>query len=300
MTSKDSTQCYSFKKIKYNTGLLDEAVDATYIIHLEGNGRYDDIMSQLKTYHPTKEVYIVFNKGYKKCKKDEHVKLPAHDLIDAFLQVFKHAKNQNYENILILEDDFIFSEKIKKTSTQHNICSFLNNNNNKNKDYQYFLGCLPLLQLPCTLDGKHYINIGSLGTHAVIYTKKNRDALLNVNQKDITDWDYYSFTHSRRYMYHEPLCYQLFPDTNNSKNWHKDNSIFHIIALLIKKILNLFKLDTQVEPGYPIFYIFSKLFAFIIFILILCIVYKIVNRVIVNRQILKNKFKPKTNLKKKI
>ena len=42
MTSKDSTQCYSFKKIKYNTGLLDEAVDATYIIHLEGNGRYDD------------------------------------------------------------------------------------------------------------------------------------------------------------------------------------------------------------------------------------------------------------------
>ena len=97
MTSKDSTQCYSFKKIKYNTGLLDEAVDATYIIHLEGNGRYDDIMSQLKTYHPTKEVYIVFNKGYKKCKKDEHIKLPAHDLIDAFLQVFKHAKNENYD-----------------------------------------------------------------------------------------------------------------------------------------------------------------------------------------------------------
>ena len=298
MTSKDSTQCYSFKKIKYNTGLLDEAVDATYIIHLEGNGRYDDIMSQLKTYHPTKEVYIVFNKGYKKCKKDDHIELPAHDLIDAFLQVFKHAKNQNYENILILEDDFIFSEKIKTTSTQHDICTFLNNN--KDKDYQYFLGCLPLLQLPCTLDCKHYINIGSIGMHAVIYTKKNRNALLNVNQKDITDWDWYSFTHLRRYTYHEPLCYQLFPDTDNSKNWHKDNSILHVFAVLVKKILNLLKLDNQVEPGYTIFYIFSKLFAFIIFILILCIVYKIVNRVIVNRQILKNKFKPKTNLKKKI
>ena len=64
MELKDSPQCYSFKKIKYNKGLLDEAVDATYIIHLEGNGRYDDIMNQLKIYHPTKEVYIVFNKGF--------------------------------------------------------------------------------------------------------------------------------------------------------------------------------------------------------------------------------------------
>lgn len=293
MELKRSRQCYTFKKMKYNAGLLDDAVDATYIIHLEGNGRYDDIMNQLKIYHPTKEVYILFNKGYKKCQKDEHIKLPAHDLVDAFLHIFKHAKNENYDNILILEDDFIFTEKIKKTSTQQDICTFLNEH--KNEDYQYFLGCLPLLQLPCTLDCKHYINICSLGMHAVIYTKKNRERLLKVNQKNITDWDYYSFTHSRRYTYCEPLCYQLLNDTENSKNWHKDNSILHIIALLTKKIINLFKLDTQIEPGYSFLYIFSKIFAFTLLILILVIVYNIVNRVIV-----KNRLKPKTNLKKKI
>jgi hypothetical protein len=273
MIVKNTLECYTFKKIKYNKGLLDDAVDATYIIHLEGNGRYDDIMNQLKTYHPTKEVYILFNKGYKKCKKDEHIKLPAHDLVDAFLQVFTHAKNQKYDNILILEDDFIFSKKIKKTSTQQDICTFLNNN--KDKDYQYFLGCLPYLQLPCTLDSKHYINICSGGTHAVIYTKKNRERLLNVNQKDITDWDYYSFTHSRRYAYCEPVCYQLFPDTDNSNNWHKDNYIFHMISKLAKKIFKLFKLYTQIEPGYSIFYLYSKIFAFTIIILILVIIYKI-------------------------
>jgi hypothetical protein len=293
MEFKDSSKCYNFKKIKYNKGLLDEAVDATYIINLEGNGRYDDIMSQLETYHPTKEVYIVFNKGYKKCKKDDYIKLPAHDLVDAFLQVFKHAKKENYDNILILEDDFIFTEKIKKESIQNDICSFLNNN--KNKDYQYFLGCLPLLQLPCTLDCKHYINIGSLGTHAVIYTKKNRERLLNVNQKDITDWDWYSFTQVRRYVYNKPLCYQLFNNTENSKNWHKDNYILHIFALLTKKVFNFIKLDTQIEPGYTIFYIISKIFIFTLLILILFIVYNIINRAIV-----KNKFKSKTNLKKKI
>jgi hypothetical protein len=276
MELKESTQCYNFKKIKYNTGLLDDVVDATYIIHLEGNGRYDDIMNQLKTYHPTKEVYIVFNKGYKKCKKSEHIKLPAHDLVDAFLQVFKHAKNQNYDNILILEDDFIFTEKIMKESVQQDIYIFLNNN--KDKDYQYFLGCLPYLQLPCTLDSKHFINICSGGTHAVIYTKKNRERLLNVNQKDITDWDYYSFKNLRRYTYCEPLCYQLFPDTDNSNNWHKDNYIFHMMSKLAKKILNLFKLDTQIEPGYSVFYIFSKIFALtliILLILFLVIIYKI-------------------------
>lgn len=273
MIVKNTPECYTFKKMKYNTGLLHNAVDATYIIHLEGNGRYDDIMNQLKTYHPTKEVYIVFNKGYKKCQKDEHIKLPAHDLVDAFLQVFKHAKNQNYDNILILEDDFIFTEKIKKTSTQQDICTFLNEH--KNEDYQYFLGCLPYLQLPCTLDCKHYINICSVGTHAVIYTKKNREILLNVNQKDIIDWDYYSFTHSRRYVYCEPLCYQLFPDTENSKNWHKDNYILYIISKSVKKFYNILKLNTQIEPGYSIFYIFSKIFAFTIIILILVIIYKI-------------------------
>jgi len=273
MIVKNTPECYTFKKMKYNTGLLHNAVDATYIIHLEGNGRYDDIMNQLKTYHPTKEVYIVFNKGYKKCQKDEHIKLPAHDLVDAFLQVFKHAKNQNYDNILILEDDFIFTEKIKKTSRQQDICTFLNEH--KNEDYQYFLGCLPYLQLPCTLDCKHYINICSVGTHAVIYTKKNREILLNVNQKDIIDWDYYSFTHSRRYVYCEPLCYQLFPDTENSKNWHKDNYILYIISKSVKKFYNILKLNTQIEPGYSIFYIFSKIFAFTIIILILVVIYKI-------------------------
>jgi hypothetical protein len=270
---KNSSHCYTFKKIKYNKGLLDNAVDATYIIHLEGNGRYDDIMNQLESYHPTKEIYIIFNKGYKKCSKDDRIILPAYDLVDAFLQVFKHAKNQNYNNILILEDDFMFNEKIKKESIRNDICSFLNNN--KDKDYQYFLGCLPSLWFPYTIDLKHFINICSTGTHAVIYTKKNRERLLNVNQKDITDWDCYSFTHSRRYMYCEPLCYQLFPDTENSKYWGTHSYFTYIVSQIGKKILKIFRLDTEAEPGYSFFYTFSTLFTFILLILILVIVYKI-------------------------
>jgi len=116
-------ECYHFKKITYSQGLLDETVDATYIIHLEGNGRYDDILNQLSQFQPTKVVYIVFNKGYKNCQKNKNIKLPAHDLVDAFLDIFKHSTNpiQNYSNILILEDDYFFNEKITQEINVSNI-----------------------------------------------------------------------------------------------------------------------------------------------------------------------------------
>jgi hypothetical protein len=183
--SSDYKNCYNFKKITFSNGLLDDAVDATYIIHLEGNGRYDDILNQLTQFQPTKVVYIVFNKGFKNCEKNENITQPAHDLVDAFLKITKHANspNQNYNNILILEDDFIFSERIKDESVQKNICSFLNNH--KNDDFQYLLGCMPLIKMPYTLDGTHFISIVSLGSHACIYSKKNREQLLGIEQQNI-------------------------------------------------------------------------------------------------------------------
>ena len=54
----NENSCYHFKKITYSHGLLDETVDATYIIHLEGNGRYDDILNQLEQFQPN--MYICY------------------------------------------------------------------------------------------------------------------------------------------------------------------------------------------------------------------------------------------------
>ena len=47
---KDTESCYNFEKLNYKAGLFDETVDATYIIHLEGNGRYENILKQLEEY----------------------------------------------------------------------------------------------------------------------------------------------------------------------------------------------------------------------------------------------------------
>ena len=269
----NNNNCYKFKKKTYTNGLLNDAVDATYIIHLEGNGRYEDILKQLELYQPTKVVYIVFNKGYKNCSKGTHIQLPAQDLVDAFLQIFKHAKYENYENILILEDDFIFSEKIKDVSTRINICTFLNKH--KNENFQYLLGCMPFMQIPFTLDCKHFISIVSLGTHACVYSKINRELLLKKDQLTVSDWDIYNCFNSRRYTYYLPLCYQLFPDTENSDNWGKSNYLLYLSGLVLKKIFKFFNLDRQVEPGYSFFYLFSKIFFFLLLFIILLIVFLI-------------------------
>ena len=133
--------CYRFEEFIYTDGFLSDQVDATYIIHLEDNGRMNNITQQLETYHTTNTVYILFNKGYKHCEKAAYINNTARDIIDANIQIFKHAEEHGYGNILILEDDFIFSEKILEKNHQTNVLTFLDEN--KAKPFLYLLGCIP-------------------------------------------------------------------------------------------------------------------------------------------------------------
>jgi hypothetical protein len=157
---------YRYEKHQYTDGLFDNPIiSATYIIHLEGNGRLEHIKNQLKKYHLTKTVYIVFNKGYKKCNKN--INNSARDLVDAYITIFNHSKNA--DNILILEDDFIFSDDLLKHVD--NVNDFLYKQSNKT--FYYYLGVLPFLIFP--YDYYHYYIRISAGTHAVIYSRKTRE-----------------------------------------------------------------------------------------------------------------------------
>jgi hypothetical protein len=130
------------------------------------------------------------------------------------------------------------------------------------------------MQVPCTLDCKHYKIIASLATHSVIYTKSNREKILQVEQTKIVDWDKYSNFNIERFLYCEPLCYQLFPETENSKHWG-DNQFLKLFFTIVKVCVPLLKLDTQVEPGYSICYFLSKI---ILFFILFIITYKIVKK----------------------
>jgi len=265
-----NSNCYEFKKYSFDEGLLDKSVDATYIIHLKNNGRYKEIVSQIEKYKPTKTIYILFNEGFKKCKKSKHINKSNLDLVDANFQIFQHAEKEKYKNILILEDDFGFNENIKEQNVINSLNTFLKDN--QNDELIYCLGIIPIIQIQMFDD--HNMLLKSGGCHANIYTEKIRKTLMNDIDK-IEDIDIYlnkSCFLLKRYCYYTPLCYQLFPETENQHNWQDSFSM-----RLAKKIIKLIKLDKQREPGYTITYILSKIFFFLFLFFFIFIFYILYN-----------------------
>ncbi len=276
MELNKNTHCYTFEKKIFNDGLLDETVDATYIINLEGNGRIESILNQLENYHPTNIVYIVHNKGYKKCEKTLPENVSYQDLTDAFLQCFKHSEENHYKNILILEDDFIFDEKIKDKSHIKNINTF--NFEHKTEAYIFKLGVLPKILIPYN----SYIYKGmSVGTHCCIYSEKlKKEIILKEEREKIKDWDIFFNLQKTSYIYYTPLCYQLFPVTENRESWGKElefNTFFSLLNKIFQKIysayISILNLDKTPQPGYDIVYVISKILFYIILFLLFVIIH---------------------------
>ena len=140
--------CYRFELLEYSHGLFDflwdDSIQATYIIHLEGNGRLEKVKEQLNIFQPTQKIYILHNKGYKKYDKTPEIDKPSLDLVDAFLEVFRHAQERGYGNILVLEEDFQFDTKILLPETRDEVASFLTEHRNEDFLYKnkYFLGII--------------------------------------------------------------------------------------------------------------------------------------------------------------
>jgi len=281
--------CYSLKEYTFDNPIFN-SVDATYIIHLEGNGRLNNIKEQLKYYHPTKIVYILFNKGFKKCEKDKRIDKPPLDLIDAFFQCFKDAYSKNYGNILILEDDFIFDKEILNREHSNKIDIFLNKKSINNENYIYCIGTLAFIE--SSFGGYHNRLYLSGGAHSCIYSKEFIKYISNnVKQESIFDWDYYCNLYCVRYIYYKSLCYQIFPETDNSKLWDQGNFFLIYWFKIIKYNNKKMKLDIQPQPGFDIMKSISHfMYWFIIITFFLIIFYFIffINTIF-NRKFNKNK-----------
>ena len=160
--------CYKFEKRTYNSGFFDSFLDATYIITMTNSNRANNYEKQLREYIPTKYIYIVYNKGYKNCTKYLYKQESNYDLIDANLNIMNHSLNNNYNNILILEDDFIFNSYTITQETIEEIKNFFYNN--ENKDFYFNLGPVPFLYW--VIPNKSiYKGIYTLCTQAIIYKK---------------------------------------------------------------------------------------------------------------------------------
>jgi hypothetical protein len=265
-------ECYNFFKVNFNTNnYFDHSLDATYIIHLTGNGRIEHVIEQLESFQPTSNTFILFNEGYKRCKKPSFITKSTSDLVHAYMTVFNHAHTHGFGNVMILEDDFIFADDVADETTCNRINQYINSADN-DEEYVYFIGALPIVQIPSLIQPHHNRLLVSLGSQSVIYSKKfiENHAYIEYDPDDIYDWDAY-LRRFKRIIYDKCLCYQLFPETENYGNWN-DNLASYVIKILIKTC----NLDTRTDPGYTMFYVASKAIPVIIIALVLLIIWLII------------------------
>ena len=134
-------KAYSYKELKFSEGFLDFSVDITYILTMNNSiERHKNIKTQLNEVVPTSKVVIVYNQGYKKIKKVNDcgiIDRSYDDLTHAVTHIFDLAEKNNYNRILILEDDFIFDSN-RMTDEVVNVNNFIINN----QPNLYSLGCI--------------------------------------------------------------------------------------------------------------------------------------------------------------
>ena len=160
----------------------------------------------------------------------------------------------------------------------NNVCNFVNGLSQK-KEFAYLLGCFPIFRIPLYYNTSRLFSYGC--QHACIYNSLLCKKIIKYfyENKIKEGLDIYLPSNSFNipiYMYNICLCYQLFPKTENSKNWLMDiygnTNIFNKKLVDISNIyMSYFKLDRKVEPGYKVLYILSILFFYLFIIIsILC------------------------------
>lgn len=238
--------CYKMIILNYNHGYFDKFICMCYVLTLESNIK-KNYMKELSKFTPFSKVTIQENKGFKKCKKNLWRDTTIQDLNDAYLNVFKHAQLNRFKNILILEDDFFFDNLTQEIADD--IGNFITNN----KFDVYNLG--PSFHHSIPSSANHHRSLFYVASHGVIYSShyiKYYIDTYKIAQKVHFD-QYPNKLSIIKYKYYKPICFQLFPETENQKNWtlHVNFITKKFIKISIWFMKQL-KMDTTHQPGYDI------------------------------------------------
>lgn len=212
---------YSFETIEGGAhGMFQDIVDCVYIITMKNNTKRRKLfLKELKKVHLHSNISIVNNGGFKdyekylSLKKTIKVENSVQDLTHANISIFEHAEKNNYDNILILEDDFKFCvENITSTQSLHDLKEIISHEQSK----VISLGCIPFISKKYDFNFSYSLYTG--GTHAHIYKKKCREKIKNYIQKNILyDWDAITCIYGRVF-YNKLLIYQIY-EKNDWKKW---------------------------------------------------------------------------------
>ena len=270
-------KCTKYDYIEFNKGLLDNCIDVVYVILLEGIERTKNVYSQINNFKLCKKNYIQINKPYKICHIMELKKQnSAYHLLHNNIEIFKHAKLNKFNNILILEDDFIFNEDIKNINIIKDLEKFT-----KTIDFNLlYLGANNTFFWPniCNIKFPHVLLNGL--THSVIFSKKSRNIILKKYEKssnikylghECHDLWFNSFL-NKKYFYYKPLCFQPFPMTENRKHWNNK---------IVETVIKILKLDTEPISGFYKIYLINYIINFCIFITIFYVLFLLYKKYLV-------------------
>ena len=275
MESKQNAHCYSFNTFDENSNELlafDAFVDATYVITMESSTRKEDYIKRLISTRPTKIVWIMTNKGFKSCNKMLKDQTTRGDLIDANLQVFRHANEQGYRNILVLEDDFWFDEDNIRIPEYINDVSQCMKQHETQPMY-YNLGPIPVLFYPNfnLLMDRNIRAIYITMSHANIYNRNIRDKVLSDTVSGNVHWDVHITKNYLSYFNIHPLCYQTFPPTENQKVW-ASNIFDTFIVYVFIAFIRMFRMDVSPFPGYSVMYAILFIVNYTIWIMLFVVI----------------------------
>lgn len=272
-------KCYNQKILTYEKGSYDGIIDMIYVLTMEKSfKRHQSIYFQLNKFKLTKNAKIILNKGYKKCKKQQcgtieckKIKTPPHDITHANNEILKDAIKNKYETILVLEDDFILSDKINNKKVIKDIKKIVNDY--KEKELVLKLGCFPFITLP--YDKKYKRVFLSSGAHAVVYNSNVMKKIFNSKKFALNDYDALlnmNF-YGSQLMYKEPLIYQLWTDSENSKYWDDWNGGILNSGEWYTFLMKTLLLNKQEEPGTSLMYRYHNITSILLLIFFIIITY---------------------------
>ena len=217
--------CYYYKELHSCSDPIFKNVDICIILVMENSKRFkqNHFLNTLCS-----KTVIQYNKGFKKCYKYHGIDNTTRDINHAYWSAFKYC--ENYDNVLILEED---AEPIYYDKHHY---KKLDDYVKDNKDKLINLGVVCSLE---KIDDSFLKCVSSykLSAQANIYSKYIREILKkNIENDNFTGhYDEKYFKNLEVITYKHPLIGQLYPITENQKNW---DSNFQLIRFSVK-ILDL-------------------------------------------------------------
>ena len=254
--------CYRYKVINRTKTPILKNVDVLLVLTMEDNYRFNEDPFLLNL---AKKTIIQYNKGFKTGGKPESIKSSCHDIVHANYTAFNYLKK--YNNVIILEDDaLVINNDIK---FYNEIDSFI-----KDEKFDCFsFGSIGLFS-------KYNNNFLKLkktkictfgAAQAIIYSHEARTMLI----KKIIDNNfgnghmdgYYINSFDNIFTYKYPLIVQLFPVTENRKEWVFFDGSFPVYILIL--FIKILKLETRPDAWNAIYFFYRNIFLLLVLILLL-------------------------------